>query len=147
MHELETVRSWERNPQVYADALGTSLAGQALFNYASDADRARRVVSKLRQTSRLVQAARDNIRECPGIFVKIGLETWRGVLKFIEADLPARVFEPRRSPHSWRSRGHLHRSRRRDQVVYRVPRNGSRSQGEGVVSSGPGKLRAKAEAR
>ena len=88
MHELETVRSWERNPQVYADALGTSLAGQALFNYAPEADRARRVVSKLRQTSRLVQAARDNIRECPGIFVKIGLETWRGVLKFIETDLP-----------------------------------------------------------
>ena len=92
MHELETVRSWERNPQVYADALGTSLAGQALFNYAPEADRARRVVSKLRQTPRLVQAARDNIRECPGIFVKIGLETWRGVLKFIETDLPARVF-------------------------------------------------------
>jgi hypothetical protein len=88
MHELETVRSWERNPQVYADALGSSLAGQALFNYAPEADRARRVVSKLRQASRLVQAARDNIRECPGIFVKIGLETWRGVLKFIETDLP-----------------------------------------------------------
>jgi uncharacterized protein (DUF885 family) len=88
MHELETIRGWERNPQFYADALGTSLAGQALFNYAPEADRARRVVSKLRQAPRLVQAARDNIRECPGIFVKIGLETWRGVLKFIEADLP-----------------------------------------------------------
>ena len=37
---------------------------------------------------RLVQAARDNISECPGIFVKIGLETWRGTLKFIETDLP-----------------------------------------------------------
>jgi uncharacterized protein (DUF885 family) len=88
MHELETVRTWERNPQVYADALGTSLASQALFSYAPEAERARRIVSKLRQAPRLVQAARDNIRECPGIFVKIGLETWRGTLKFIEADLP-----------------------------------------------------------
>jgi uncharacterized protein (DUF885 family) len=88
VHELETVRIWERNPQIYADALGTSLAGQALFTYAPEADRARRIVSKLRQAPRLVQAARDNIRDCPGIFVKIGLETWRGVLKFIEADLP-----------------------------------------------------------
>ena len=88
MHELETVRTWERNPQIYADALGASLAGQALFNYAPEADRARRVVSKLRQAPRLVQAARDNVRDCPGIFVKIGLETWRGVLKFIESDLP-----------------------------------------------------------
>ena len=88
VHELESVRSWERNPQMYADALGTSLAGQALFAYAQEADRARRVVSKLRQVPKLVQAARDNIRDCPGIFVKIGLETWRGVLAFIESDLP-----------------------------------------------------------
>src|SRR5215212_2391313 len=30
MYELETVRTWERNPQIYSDAIGTSLAGQAL---------------------------------------------------------------------------------------------------------------------
>ncbi len=88
MFDFETVRSWDRNPQIYADAIGTSLASQALFNYAPEADRARRVVSKLRQVPRLVQAARDNIKECPGIFVKIGLETWRGTLRFIESDLP-----------------------------------------------------------
>jgi uncharacterized protein (DUF885 family) len=86
--ELEGVRTWDRNPQLYADIIGTSLAGQALFAYAPEPDRARRVVSKLRQVPRLVQAARDNIKECPGIFVKIGLETWRGALKFIESDLP-----------------------------------------------------------
>ncbi len=88
MHDLETVRSWERNPQVYSDALGTGLASQALFGYAPEAERARRVVSKLRQAPRLVAAARDNIRDSAGIFVKIGLETWRGTLKFIETDLP-----------------------------------------------------------
>ena len=88
MFDFETVRSCERNPQIYADAIGTSLASQALFAYAPEAERARRVVSKLRQVPRLVQAARDNIKECPGIFVKIGLETWRGTLKFIETDLP-----------------------------------------------------------
>ena len=88
MFDLETVRPWDKNPQVYADVIGTSLAGQALFAYAPEPERARRVVSKLRQVPRLVQAARDNIKECPGIFVKIGLETWRGTLKFIETDLP-----------------------------------------------------------
>src|SRR5215510_2380041 len=88
MYELEVVRSWDRNPQVYSEVIGTSLAGQALFAYAPEAERARRVVSKLRQVPRLVQAAQDNIKECPGIFVKVGLETWRGVLKFIETDLP-----------------------------------------------------------
>jgi uncharacterized protein (DUF885 family) len=88
MFDLETVRPWDKNPQVYAELIGESLAGQALFAYASEPERARRVVSKLRQVPRLVQAARDNIKECPGIFVKTGLETWRGALKFIESDLP-----------------------------------------------------------
>ena len=86
MYELEVVRSWERDPQIYAEIIGSSLAGQALFAYAPEAERARRVVSKLRQVPCLVQAARDNIKECPGIFVKVGLESWRGTLRFIESN-------------------------------------------------------------
>lgn len=88
MHEIETVRSWERNPQIYAELIGINLGRQALFGYAPEPERARRVVSKLRQVPRLVQAARDNVKECPGIFLKVGLDTWRGVLAFIETHLP-----------------------------------------------------------
>ena len=88
MFELEEVRTWERNPQHYADLIASSVAGQALFSHAPAPERARRVLSKLRQTPRLVQAARDNIKDPPGIFVKVGIETMRGALKFIEDDLP-----------------------------------------------------------
>ena len=59
-----------------------------LFTHAPASERARRVLSKLRQTPRLIQAARDNIKEPPGIFVKVGIETMRGALKFIDDDLP-----------------------------------------------------------
>jgi uncharacterized protein (DUF885 family) len=88
MFELEDVRTWEKNPQYYSDILGSSLAGQALFAHAPAGERARRVLSKLRQTPRLIQAARDNIVDPPGIFVKVGIETMRGALKFIDDDLP-----------------------------------------------------------
>jgi uncharacterized protein (DUF885 family) len=88
MFELEAVRTWERNPQFYSDLLATSLAGQTLFTHAPAAERARRVLSKLRQTPRLIQAARDNIKDPPGIFVKVGIEAMRGTLKFIDEDLP-----------------------------------------------------------
>ena len=84
MFELEEVRTWEKNPQYYSDILASSLAGQALFSHAPAAERARRVLSKLRQTPRLIQAARDNIKDPPGIFVKVGIETMRGALKFID---------------------------------------------------------------
>ena len=88
LHDLEQVRPWERNPQIYGETLGASLAGQALFGYAPADERARRVLSKLRQTPRLLQAARDNVKEPPGIFVKKGLTTLRGALRFVEVDLP-----------------------------------------------------------
>jgi hypothetical protein len=88
MHAFEKIRTWERNPQMYAELLGMSLAGQALFQYAPAEERARRVLSKLRQTPRFIQSARDNIKDPPGIFVKGGLETLRGTLRFIESDLP-----------------------------------------------------------
>src|SRR3954468_7549574 len=88
MFELEAVRTWERNPQFYSDLLASSLAGQTLFSHAPAAERARRVLSKLRQAPRLIQAARDNIKEPPGIFVKVGIETMRGALKFIDEELP-----------------------------------------------------------
>ena len=88
MLELEQTRTWERNPQLYADTICSSIAGQVVFSHGTLPERARRVLSKLRQTSRLVQAARDNIKDPPGIFVKVGLETFRGALKFIHEDLP-----------------------------------------------------------
>jgi uncharacterized protein (DUF885 family) len=88
MHEAETLRDWERNPHIYADVLASSLAAQALFAYAPETERARRVLSKLRQAPRLIQAARDNVKDPPGIFVKVGIETLRGTLTFIERDLP-----------------------------------------------------------
>ena len=88
LFELESVRTWERSPQYYSDILATSLAGQALFPYAPLPERARRVVSKLRQVNRLMQAVRENIKDPPGIFVKVGLESLRGTLRFINDDLP-----------------------------------------------------------
>jgi len=88
MFELEEVRSWERNPHIYADTIASSLATQALFSFAPATERARRVLSKLRQVPRLIQAARDNIKDPPGIFIKVGIETFNGALRFIEHDMP-----------------------------------------------------------
>jgi uncharacterized protein (DUF885 family) len=88
LYELEEVRSWERNPLVYGHVLASALVSQTLFDYAPVTERARRVLSKLRQLPRFVGSARDNVKDPPGIYVKVGLETLRGVLKFVESDLP-----------------------------------------------------------
>ena len=88
LYELEEVRPWERDPRHYADLLSTSLAGQALFQHAPVEERARRVVSKLRQTPRFLEAAAANVEDPPGIFIKTGAEMFDRVVAFIERDLP-----------------------------------------------------------
>jgi uncharacterized protein (DUF885 family) len=88
VHELESIRTWERNPQHYADLIAASLASQALFDHAAPTERARRVVSRLKQVPRLLQAARANVRDPAGIFVKTALETLNGTIRFIDVDLP-----------------------------------------------------------
>ena len=86
--EFEEIRSWELNPQYYASILAASLASQTIFAYAPISERARRIVSRLRQVPQLIQAARTNIKDPPGIFVKIAVETFQGTLALIEKQLP-----------------------------------------------------------
>ena len=88
LFSLEELRPWQRSPLHYAETLASSLAGQVLFDYAPVTERARRVVSKLRQTPRLLEAARKNVTDPPGLFVKVGIESLDGVLAFVERDLP-----------------------------------------------------------
>jgi uncharacterized protein (DUF885 family) len=88
LFSLEELRPWQRSPLHYAETLASSLAGQVLFDYAPVTERARRVVSKLRQTPRLLEAARKNVTDPPGLFVKVGVESLEGLLAFVERDLP-----------------------------------------------------------
>ena len=87
-HELDSVRTWERNPHHYADLIAASLASQTLFNHAAPTERARRIASRLRQVPSLIQAARANVRDPAGIFVKTAVETLKGTVRFIDVDLP-----------------------------------------------------------
>lgn len=86
--EIERTRNHERNPQLYADTLATTLASQVVFDYAPVDERARRLVSKLRQAPSLLAAARENVKDPPGLFVKTAVETLRGLITFLDVDLP-----------------------------------------------------------
>jgi len=91
--EVEQVRPHERSPQFYADTLSTTLASQVVLDYAPAHDRARRLVSKLRQVTPFLAAASQNVKDPPGLFVKTAIETLRGLVSFIERDMPRALWE------------------------------------------------------
>ena len=71
----------------------------------------------------LIQAARDNIKDPPGIFVKVGIETMRGALTVHRRGAAARLCRRRRSASARRSRRCADRGVARRRRVHRVPRN------------------------
>jgi hypothetical protein len=129
LFELEEIRTWERNPQYYGDILATSLAGQTLFDYAPLPERARRVLSKLRQVRKFLQAATDNIKD-PGHLGRP--ESMRGT-----ADSSTTICRARSQLsdlHHGRSNT-PRRSVRGDRRVYRISRKGPGAAQQGHVPS------------
>lgn len=87
--ELETIKSYEHNPQVYNDPISTGLLQIAMFEYAPPDSRLRSVIAKEKQVPRLLDSARSNINKPPPIFLKVAIESFKGTLGFVQADLPA----------------------------------------------------------
>jgi uncharacterized protein (DUF885 family) len=96
--ELEQIKSYERNPQIYSDAISNGLLLIAMFDYAPADVRLRNIVAKEKLAPRLIEAAHANVHNIPPVFLKVSLESLRGTLRFIEDDLPnafASVSDPK----------------------------------------------------
>src|SRR6185295_14655854 len=87
--DLETIKSYEHNPQVYNDPISTGLLQIAMFEYAPADSRLRGVIAKEKEVPRLLASARSNINKPPAVFLKVAIESFKGTLGFVQADLPA----------------------------------------------------------
>jgi uncharacterized protein (DUF885 family) len=86
--ELEQIKSYERNPGVYNDAISTGLLQIASFEHAPADSRIRHIIAKEKQVPQLLDAARSNVNKIPAIYLKVALESFKGTLSFIQSDLP-----------------------------------------------------------
>ena len=95
--ELEQIKSYERNPQVYNDLLSTGLLQLAMFEYAPADSRLRHLVAKERLVPRLLDSARANVHKPPAVFLKVAIASFKGTLSFVQTDLP-RAFASVKDP-------------------------------------------------
>ena len=86
--ELESIKSYERNPQIYSDIISNSLLFLAVFDYAPAETRLSAIIAKEKQIPRFLAAAQVNLHNPPSILLKTGLASLRGTLGFIQSDLP-----------------------------------------------------------
>lgn len=86
--ELEQIKSFERNPLVYNDAISGGLLQIASFEYAPAESRIRHLISKQKQIPRLLDSARSNVNDIPQVYLKVAIESFKGTLGFVQTDLP-----------------------------------------------------------
>jgi uncharacterized protein (DUF885 family) len=94
LHEIEQVRFWQKNPQLYIETLAAALMHLMLFDHDPDTRPVQIATTKLRQVPRFVESARRNIENPPPIFLKITRRSIIGTLQLIERELPS-VFSKR----------------------------------------------------
>jgi len=86
--DLDTVRSWTRNPMIYASAISDGVHDLMTLESAPAERRMTQATAKLRAVPRLIASARQNVRNPPRVFVERGITMFRGVSELLANDLP-----------------------------------------------------------
>jgi uncharacterized protein (DUF885 family) len=86
--DLDTVRTWTRNPMVYAAAISDGVHNLMTMESAPAAQRMASAESKLRAVPRLLASARENVRNPPRVFVERGIAMLHGAADLLVKDLP-----------------------------------------------------------
>src|SRR5262245_61657902 len=86
--DLDTVRTWARNPMIYASAISDGVHNLMTMESSPAASRAKQATTKLTAVRRLLAAARENLRNPPRVFVSRAIVMFRGAADLMARDLP-----------------------------------------------------------
>jgi uncharacterized protein (DUF885 family) len=87
--DLETIRPWQKNADVYSSGLTNSAFAIMQRNFAPAAVRLRLLIARERAMPAALAAARENLHDPPEIFTRIAIEQLPGIIGFFANDLPA----------------------------------------------------------
>jgi len=86
---LETIRPWEKNPDVYSSGASSAIFVIMSRSFAPPAERLKAAIARERLIPRTLQSARENLKNPPRIYTEIALEQLPGNISFFQNDVPA----------------------------------------------------------
>jgi uncharacterized protein (DUF885 family) len=87
--DSERLQSWRRSPGGYLGTIGGACNGLIIRDFAPLAERARSLVSRLRQAPGVLEQGKVNLGDCPRIHVETSIEQAGGLRMLLQRDLPA----------------------------------------------------------
>jgi uncharacterized protein (DUF885 family) len=85
---LENIRMWEKNPDVYSGNITNSIFVIMARTFAPPEQRLKSVIAREKQVPAVFQAARQNLKNPPPIYVDVALEQIPGLISFFQNDVP-----------------------------------------------------------
>jgi uncharacterized protein (DUF885 family) len=86
--DLETIRTWEKNPDIYSSGISSSAFAIMSRTFAPPEARLRSLIARERQMPNALAAARENLKNPPQIYTEIAIEQLPGIASFFENDVP-----------------------------------------------------------
>jgi len=86
--ELETIRPWEKNPDLYSGGIANSAFVLMERKFAPADDRLRSLIAREKQMSAVFASARVNLKNPPRVYTEIALEQLPDIINFFKADVP-----------------------------------------------------------
>jgi uncharacterized protein DUF885 len=96
--DLETVRTWTRNPMIYAAAISDGVHNLMTMDSSPAPARMRQAAAKLRGVAPLLASARANVKAPPQVFVERAAAMFHGVSDLLAHDLPLAFDDVRDAP-------------------------------------------------
>ena len=95
--DLEVIRSWEKNPDLYSSGISNSAFTIMSRTFASPEARLKSLISRERAMPKVLMDARENLKNPPKIYTEIAIEQLPGIADFFGHDVPL-AFEKATDP-------------------------------------------------
>ena len=86
---LESIRDWEKNPDLYSSGVTDAIFVIMSRKYAPPAERLKLAMARERLIPRVFQSARENLKNPPRVYTEVALEQLPGIASFFRNDVPA----------------------------------------------------------
>jgi hypothetical protein len=86
--DLESIRGWETNPDLYSSAASNAVFVIMSRNFAPQSERLKSVIARERQMPKMFETARANLKNPPRIYTEVAIEQLPGIISFFEKDVP-----------------------------------------------------------
>jgi uncharacterized protein (DUF885 family) len=86
---FENIRPWEKNPDFYSSGVTQSIFSIMARSFAPPDQRLKSAIAREKLIPGVFEAARQNLKNPPPIYVEVALEQLPGMVRFFQNDVPA----------------------------------------------------------